>query len=202
MENINHKKIIFDLGAVIIDLKSESDWWKEDLFPNFNQEQLEKLFKEGFFHDFETGKISTTDFVKVMESIKINPDIAVEKAWNGILKTIPKHRIDLLNCLKENNQVYLLSNTNTIHTKTIHESLEFDFGMNIFDTIFDIQFYSQLVGMRKPNTEIYEHVQQTIGDSNSANFIFLDDKPENLIAPKKLGWQTILVDRDISELIA
>lgn len=202
MENINHKKIIFDLGAVIIDLKSESDWWKEDLFPNFNQEQLEKLFKEGLFHDFETGKISTADFLKVMEDIKINSVIAVEKAWNGILKTIPKHRIDLLYRLRENNQVYLLSNTNTIHTKTIHESLEHDFGVNIFDTIFDIQFYSQLVGMRKPDAEIYEHVQQSIGDSNSANFIFLDDKPENLVEPRKMGWQTILVDRDIFELIA
>lgn len=200
MKQLKNKHLIFDLGAVIIDLKSELNWWQEDMLTNFDNNELLNLFKQYFFRDFEKGLISVDEFLSTMQQIKTNDNISVEQAWNGILKTIPNHRIDLLKSLKENNKLYLLSNTNHIHFNYITNNIINDFGNNIFDSIFDIQFCSQNIGMRKPDDEIYHFVQNEI-NATANDFYFFDDKIENLSCPKQLGWNTILVDKDIAELI-
>lgn len=112
---------------------------------------------------------------------------------------IPKHRIELLYQLKKKYNLFLLSNTNDIHLDFILDYLHQHFGKNIFDDIFDFQYYSQKIGWRKPDKEIYELVIKT-AQIDPHNAYFFDDKKENLIEPQKLGIHTILVDRDISEL--
>lgn len=194
MQNI--QTIIFDLGAVIINLKTEQDWIDEDLMPNFNPTHLHDLQNANFFRNYETGKINSKDFIHELKNIALDKDISDEKIlthWNGILKDIPNHRVDLLNDLRQKYNLILLSNTNEIHINGIFDYMQEIFGKNILDENFSHCYYSQEVGIRKPDKEIYEYVLQN-ENLVAENCLFLDDKTENLIEPKKLGLQTLQIE--------
>jgi len=188
--------LIFDLGGVIINLKTEQNWLEEDLLPNFCTEKLQQLQQQQYFQQFETGKVSVPDFIHQLKEIAVDESItddAVIHHWNGILKDIPKHRVDLLAKLSEKYRLVLLSNTNHIHMDFIRKYMETEFGKDILCENFHACYYSQEIGLRKPHKEIYELVllQQRIKASES---LFLDDKPENLGQAEKLGIKTKLVD--------
>ena len=61
MQNI--QTLIFDLGGVIINLKTEQQWIDEDLLPNFQPEKFQLLQQQQYFKLFETGNVSVTDFI-------------------------------------------------------------------------------------------------------------------------------------------
>ena len=194
MQNI--QTLIFDLGGVIINLKTEIDWFEEDLIPNFQPKKLQQIQQHNFFQNFETGKISVEDFIQQLKSIGIDKFISDEEIirhWNGILLDIPQHRVDLLKQLSKKYKLILLSNTNHIHLNFIRSYMQDNFGEDILQNTFHHCYYSQEIGLRKPNKEIYEFVLQN-ENLQALNCIFFDDKKENLIEPEKLGIHTFLID--------
>ena len=194
MQNI--QTLIFDLGGVIINLKTEQEWLEEDLLPNFQPERLQLLQQQQYFQLFETGNVSVPDFKQQLKEIAVNKNITEEEVvhhWNGILKEIPKHRVDVLKQLSKKYKLILLSNTNHIHMDFIRNYMVAEFGKNILQENFHTCYYSQEIGLRKPHKEIYEFVLQQQGITASES-LFLDDKPENLSEPEKLGIHTFLVD--------
>ncbi len=194
MQNI--QTLIFDLGGVIINLKTEQEWQEEDLLPNFHPEKLQALQQQEYFQQFETGKVSVPDFIQQLKDIAVDESITddvVIHHWNGILKDIPSHRVDLLKKLAEKYRLVLLSNTNHIHMDFIRKYMQAEFGEDILQENFHTCYYSQEIGLRKPNKEIYEFVLKQQGVKASES-LFLDDKKENLTEPEKLGIQTFLVD--------
>ena len=194
MQNI--QTLIFDLGGVIINLKTEQEWLEEDLLPNFQPEKLQSLQQQQYFQQFETGNVSVPDFKQQLKEIAVNKNITEEEVvhhWNGILKEIPKHRVDVLKQLSKKYKLILLSNTNHIHMDFIRNYMVAEFGKNILQENFHTCYYSQEIGLRKPHKEIYEFVLQQQGITASES-LFLDDKPENLSEPEKLGIHTFLVD--------
>lgn len=195
--------IVFDFGGVIINLKSEKDWLLEDLYPNFQKEMLLQLHKASYFHDLETGKIAVDDFLHQMQMIAVDKNASLENIrqhWNAILKDIPSYRVELLQQLKQNYSLILLSNTNAIHTVAFEQYMEQTFGENILKSNFQMVYYSQEIGLRKPNSEIYEFVLEQ-HNLQPNEVLFFDDKNENLTVPKQLGWHTALVDKDITMLV-
>ena len=62
MQNI--QTLIFDLGGVIINLKTEQQWIDEDLLPNFQPEKFQLLQQQQYFQLFETGNVSVPDFIQ------------------------------------------------------------------------------------------------------------------------------------------
>lgn len=194
MQNI--QTLIFDLGGVIINLKTEQEWLEEDLLPNFQPEKLQSLQQQQYFQLFETGNVSVPDFKQQLKEIAVNKNITEEEVvhhWNGILKEIPKHRVDVLKQLSKKYKLILLSNTNHIHMDFIRNYMVAEFGEDILQGNFHTCYYSQEIGLRKPHKEIYEFVLQQQGITASES-LFLDDKPENLSEPEKLGIHTFLVD--------
>lgn len=194
MQNI--QTLIFDLGGVIINLKTEQEWLEEDLLPNFQPERLQLLQQQQYFQLFETGNVSVPDFKQQLKEIAVNKNITEEEVvhhWNGILKEIPKHRVDVLKQLSKKYKLILLSNTNHIHMDFIRNYMVAEFGEDILQGNFHTCYYSQEIGLRKPHKEIYEFVLQQQGITASES-LFLDDKPENLSEPEKLGIHTFLVD--------
>jgi len=194
MQNI--QTLIFDLGGVIINLKTEQEWLEEDLLPNFQPEKLQSLQQQQYFQQFETGNVSVPDFKQQLKEIAVNKNITEEEVvhhWNGILKDIPKHRVDVLKQLSKKYKLILLSNTNHIHMDFIRNYMVAEFGEDILQENFHTCYYSQEIGLRKPHKEIYEFVLQQQGITASES-LFLDDKPENLLEPEKLGIHTFLVD--------
>jgi epoxide hydrolase-like predicted phosphatase len=194
MQNI--QTLIFDLGGVIINLKTEQEWLEEDLLPNFQPEKLQSLQQQQYFQQFETGNVSVPDFKQQLKEIAVNKNITEDEVvhhWNGILKDIPKHRVDVLKQLSKKYKLILLSNTNHIHMDFIRNYMVAEFGEDILQENFHTCYYSQEIGLRKPHKEIYEFVLQQQGITASES-LFLDDKPENLSEPEKLGIHTFLVD--------
>ena len=164
------------------------------LLPGLDQElqKLNHLKEENFFDDFEKGKFSAEEFLSKLKSITINSDIKNEtiiKAWNNILLDIPAHRVSIIQQLKTKYKLILLSNTNSIHTQKFTEDMLENFGEDILHKYFNTVYYSQEIGYRKPEKEIYNFVMEQ-QQLNPKNILFLDDKSENLEIPKALGWQT------------
>ena len=194
MQNI--QTLIFDLGGVIINLKTEQEWLEENLMPNFHSEKIKELQQHNFFPDFETGKIAVPDFIQQLKGIAIKQEISEEEVihhWNGMLKNIPIYRVRLLKKLSQKYRLILLSNTNHIHMDFIRKYMLAEFGDDILKSNFHTCYYSQEIGLRKPNKEIYEFVLQQQGIQASES-LFLDDKMENLIEPEKIGIQTLSID--------
>jgi FMN phosphatase YigB (HAD superfamily) len=176
MQNI--QTLIFDLGGVIINLKTEQEWLEEDLLPNFQPEKFQSLQQKQYFQQFETGNVSVPDFKQQLKEIAVNKNITEDEVvhhWNGILKDIPKHRVDVLKQLSKKYKLILLSNTNHIHMDFIRNYMMAEFGEDILQENFHTCYYSQEIGLRKPHKEIYEFVLQQQGIKASES-LFLDDK--------------------------
>ncbi|MDB5227798.1 MAG: HAD-superfamily hydrolase, subfamily variant 3 [Bacteroidota bacterium] len=196
--------IIFDLGGVIINVKQDKLWWEQDILPYFNREKLEELYLQNFFKFFEAGKITPAEFVRQLKEIAIDDTITNEKIirhWNAQLKDIPEERVELLRSLKNNYQLILTSNTNDFHLKAIKKYTEEKFGEDILENIFHACYFSHEVGIRKPHKDFFDLIIKK-QNLQPESCLYIDDKQENLVEPSTMGITTLLVDREVTELLA
>ena len=149
------KNLLFDLGNVIIDIDVEGALGRlEKLF----RADADRTFIEKAFHDYECGRISTELFLNAMlkQSHRSVQALDVIEAWNSMLISIPPQRLHMLRSLKENYNVYLLSNTNALHLDWVYNYLERDHAVTEFEKDhFHQAFYSHLIGDRKPKPSIF-----------------------------------------------
>lgn len=198
------KNIIFDLGGVLlnIDYYKTKNSFLELGFSNFD-EMYTQYSADTLFSDLETGKISNDDFlerlVKAAEG-KINSD-QIRKAWNAMLLDFRVPSLDFLEELSKNYRLYLLSNTNAIHIEAFKEIFTRETGKPSLDAYFTKAYYSNLVGFRKPNEDIFEFILKDAG-INATETLFIDDSYNNIEAAKKLGFRThlLLAEEKIEEL--
>ncbi len=181
------KNILFDFGAVLIPLDESLT------FKAFEELGVkEELFdQKDIFMAYEKGKISTEEFLEKIQPFffrKIfKPDLA--KAWNALLpEPLPEENIMLLQRLKKEYQLILLSNTNDLHIKTIKEAAG-PFKYNKFLRQFNKVYYSQEIGMRKPDEEIYQEVIQDLGIMPEET-LYIDDNKTNIDSGEKLKFNT------------
>ena len=79
--------LIFDLGNVIINLKPDDNWQKHDMFTLFDAKKLQELQSTLFFNNYETGKISSADFILQLKDVAMNvaiSDAEIKNAWNAL----------------------------------------------------------------------------------------------------------------------
>lgn len=190
MERI--KNLIFDFGGVIcnIDHKKLELKFRELGITNFDK-LYSKAIQNNLFEDLETNKISAAEFRNKIRKIlgKNVSDFEVDNTWNAIISNIPKERISLLESLKSNYRIFLLSNTNIIHYNYFLKIFQNQYGYYSFDDIFEKSYFSFQIGLRKPNLDIYEYVlkEQNLKPSKT---LFIDDSPQNLKPAKQLGIKT------------
>ena len=89
-----------------------------------------------------------------LEKSNTNDSELIKKAWNSILLNIPQERVDLLKKLSSKYKIFLLSNTNSIHLKEIISSYGEKKWTNFIGLFTDVYFSNQ-IGMRKPNEDIF-----------------------------------------------
>lgn len=157
-------------------------------------EMVEQYWQHENFHAYERGKISDEEFKAFLRDhfdIKAS-DEALHTAWNAMILDIPTERLNLLNKLKEDYQLFLLSNTNNIHLQRVNEVFV-PLNGEVLDDYFYQAYYSHQMGMRKPDREIYDKV---IADHqlNPETTLFLDDNKGNLEGAKSVGLQTYWVE--------
>jgi putative hydrolase of the HAD superfamily len=119
-------------------------------------------------------------------------DAELDGCWNAMLLDIPVEKIKLLQDLKTKYKTFLLSNTNSIHLESFTRRLQVDHRLNNLDELFHRVYYSQLLGMRKPDVEIYKYVLEKNG-LKSDETIFLDDNPDNIQGAARAGIHTFFV---------
>lgn len=204
------KNLIFDIGDVIIDIdypttiaefqKLMSDDKTVDFSNIVSYNKQNKIFDL-----FETGKLSAPQFREELRKFlkKDASDEEINRAWNSILIAYPQQKFDLLKELQTRYSVFALSNINEIHVDALNLAAKEKLAVNLFSDFFHRAYYSNEVGFRKPEKEIYELIL-TKENLIAEETFFVDDKIENIEAAKQFGIQAYqLKDRNkLHDLLA
>ena len=185
------KNILFDLGGVLfhIDYMRTIDAFKKlgitDFDKHFTQHQQNDLFDS-----FETGKISSSIFVKELQ--KSLPDCSHQEiinAWNAMLIGLPQEHLKLLENLAKKYRLFLLSNANQIHIQFVNEYLQRNLNINSINQFFEKAYFSQEIGMRKPLKSTFEWVLKDANIS-AKETLFIDDTTQHIEGAKQAGLKT------------
>lgn len=187
------KNIIFDLGGVIldIDIQKTAEAFREMGIPSFS-EMFTQHYSNNLFVQLETGAISPEAFYEAFrnETGMSLADDAIKDAWNALLLDFRKPSLEWLDSIKDKYQIFLFSNTNQIHHDAFIEKYQQQTGKSDFDAYFRKAYYSQQIGMRKPDLAPFLHILQ---EQNlvAAETLFIDDTIKNIIAAQQAGMQTV-----------
>lgn len=193
------KNIIFDLGGIFIDIDYAAT---REAFINLGLTDIDKLYQQDFvsdlFENLEIGAISEDDFYdglrKTSQLSLTNHQI--ETAWNKMLGSFWGKRLQLAKQLKENHQVFLLSNTNIIHYKAFQNVFSLQFPENSLESHFHQAYYSHQMGLRKPNAECYLKIIQD-HQLNISETLFIDDTLKNIEGAKLIDLITFHFTNDL-----
>ncbi|MBT8380036.1 MAG: HAD family phosphatase [Ignavibacteria bacterium] len=181
-----YSAIVFDLGNVLLPF----DYTKtikrmNSLEPGLGDNFYEFYNKNYHIHrDFEKGKISEADFIKIMLSVVDNKlDAETFCDYYSDIFSLNKNVISLLPDLKKNYKLFLLSNTDSIHKRYRWEKYDF---LKFFDHII----LSFEVGAVKPEKSIYRSVEKVSAFPSGEHF-YIDDIQEYVDAAKELGWDAV-----------
>ncbi len=203
MLNYQNKAIIFDLGAVLLNLDFQKTLSGFEALTN-RKLSKEIFFEVDFFLEFEKGNISSAEFrngIRKWLSTQAT-DFQIDTAWNALLLDFPLERIALLKKLGKTNRIFLLSNTNEIHKLAfdeIYEQTVRPFYAQSFDSLFEKAYYSHELRDRKPNASIYQKVLEMNGLEVS-NTIFIDDNRENILGARSIGIESVHLEAPLTIL--
>lgn len=199
----NFKNLVFDLGNVIIDIDYQlpiAEFQKlvpADSGLNFSS-IVSYSTQHKIFDLFEKGQITVPQFRNELRQF-LKQDVLdsdIDLAWNSILLTYPKPKFDMLLDLKKRYRTFALSNINELHVDAIDAVARQKFGVSKFADFFHAAYYSNEVGYRKPEPQVYEILLRAENLKPEETF-FVDDKLENIEAARALGIQAYhLAERD------
>ena len=198
------KNIIFDLGGVLlnIDYNKTAQAFQQLGVTNFDE--LYSQYKANpLFEELETGKISEAAFYQAIEQYcrPATSQKDIENAWNAMLLSFRTESLDFLVSLKDRYNLFLLSNTNSIHLKAFQQIFTTETGKASLDNYFTKCYYSHIIQMRKPYMDVYQFVLQE-GNMNAEETLFIDDSINNVNTAKELGMQVhhLLATEKIEDL--
>lgn len=196
------RNIILDLGGVIIDLDYRRT---ADAFIRLGMAGFDEVYSKArqtsFFDDFEKGFLDANTFrgdlrKHLPENIS---DEEIDRAWNSMLIGVPPKRIEWLRQLGRHYRLFLLSNTNVIHIASFTEMLSRELDGFKIEELFENTYYSCLLGMRKPDREIFQHVIHENGLDPSKT-LFVDDSIQHVDGALKTGISAEWLNLEAGEL--
>jgi putative hydrolase of the HAD superfamily len=194
------KHIILDLGGVILNIDYKLT---EQAFIDLGVQNFSQLYSQAqqtnLFDDFEIGKIGTDQFIKAIQNIAGIPlkDEDIVNAWNAMLLDFPLRRLQLLQQLQLHYDMVLLSNTNEIHEEAFNRILMEQNGIPNIGVFFDKVYLSHRIGMRKPDTAVYQRILDDTG-FDASHTLFIDDSPQHVEGARKAGIQGIYLEKGMS----
>jgi epoxide hydrolase-like predicted phosphatase len=194
------KAIFLDLGDLLLTLHRDRVKQK---FRELGAQNVDTLFEDAeikaLYQRYEEG-MTTQDFRDAFKR-KLNlpniTDTQFNDAWNAMLGEIPQERLDFIRNLKSQGyEVFLLSNNNGLHYGEVQRR----YG-DVFNELFDRQYYSHHLQMVKPNQTIFEHVLR-LNNLKPNEAFFADDRSENIETARSLGMHVMqtTVNRPVQEL--
>ncbi|MEJ6754122.1 MAG: HAD-IA family hydrolase, partial [Flavobacteriales bacterium] len=151
------------------------------------------------FDDFEKGKIKPEEFIssfKESENLKIK-EIDFINAWNAMLLEIPVKKLEFIDALKKDYNVFLLSNTNEIHISKFEDDLKKNNMLNQFYKCFDKVYYSSRMGKRKPDENCFKQVLEE-NQLVPQQTLFIDDSVQHIKGAKRIGIETFHLEKNKS----
>lgn len=190
-DNLIIRNIILDLGGVVLDIDYNltlKAFEKHGLTLN---DHSTFTGSNELFNQFECGLIKPDTFRQEFNQLyEVNFSTQeFDYAWNALLLSWDSERLNLIEQLKRNYRVYLLSNTNIIHFNHYNRLLVEETGKELKDYFHKV-YLSFEMGIRKPQVEIFSRVLSENGLTPSET-LFVDDSYEHVRAAQKLGIQTI-----------
>jgi glucose-1-phosphatase len=189
------KNIIFDLGGVIINIRYQNALEAlQKLSRNQRAIEFTQQEQSQLFDDYETGRISDQVF---REGLRRHYDIEagdaeIDAAWNSLLLDIPAERIALLQELGRKYRLFLLSNTNAIHLVRFTQIVADNFPIPSLESLFEKTYYSHLVGQRKPDAPVFEHILEQ-HQLNREETLFIDDSIQHIEGANQVGIRTLFL---------
>ncbi len=175
------KNIIFDLGGVLLDLDIQGSMHQfEALGAKDLQKQIHKYGSQGIFGQLEHGEIDEDAFFEGLRTLlkeEVSND-ELKSAWNIIIKDFPLYRMQMIDRLKDQYNLYVLSNTSILHAN-VFEGLFYERMGKEMQTVFKQIFYSHEMGISKPKPGIYQKLIQESG-INPSETVFIDDSEANI----------------------
>lgn len=187
--------IIFDFGGVVIDIDPQITVKK---LHEMGFEDVDKFKSPEFIDDivrkFERGIFTPEVFRERLRAfLKMDiTDQQVDDAWNALIYDIPAERIEVLEEVKKNYKIFLLSNSNEIHYDIYVRDLQLRFGYREFDSLFDKSYFSFDTHLSKPDPEAYEFLMYQ-HDLVPEKTLFIDDNEKNIKTARTLGLKTYLL---------
>jgi len=111
-------------------------------------------------------------------------DQEIDAAWNQLLIGLFPRRLELLQEVRKQWQIALLSNTNPIHTEAIFTRYP------ALPHLFEEVILSYQVGFRKPEPAIFQLATHLL-NAAPEQILFVDDVQENIQAAAEQGFQTL-----------
>lgn len=188
------ENIIFDFGGVIyrINEKLATKRFRElSKYPDLFIKKIQNFNNNRLFLDYQLGFISSQNFrQKCKDEFYLSiSDIDFDEAWNKTLIGLHPLSEMFIKEIKNKFKIVLLSNTNEIHYNHFKNECQ-----TIFND-FDALFFSYIIQLAKPNIEIYDYVIRKMDFKPQAT-LFIDDSINNILAAKKYGLKTILVEKN------
>jgi putative hydrolase of the HAD superfamily len=177
---------LFDLGGVLIDFAGFDELCP--LIPgNLRRSEIrERWISSPSVQRFERGEISSSQFARgvVRElEISLSPDQFITAFVEWARGPYPGARA-LLGRIPSDFRLCCLSNSNHLHTPLHRRSME---------PLLDGYYFSEELGLVKPDREIFEHVVGDLGVS-PGHIVFFDDTPINVAAATDVGMSAYEVE--------
>jgi putative hydrolase of the HAD superfamily len=146
-------------------------------------EQMQPVFKQLSQLGYESGRIGTPEFLAELNRL-LKTDIELPEFTEMWTHTFSENAemAELMQQLKKQAPLYLLSNTNEVHYEWIQE--RFNVRRH-----FAYEILSYKVGSAKPDEPIYRHVFTQSGFAPELTFM-TDDLADNIKTARKLGMKT------------
>ncbi len=183
------KNIIFDLGGVIINLDYKLTIREFRALGMTDDEKVYSQFSQlPWFDKYDTGGISSDKFVEELGKM-LDPGTTKDQiihAWNAMLLDFPKERAELLLELKKHYRLFLLSNTNDLHLEYYLPRIRGWYGAEGLKQFFENDYYSHIIGKRKPDTETFQFVLRE-NNLNASETFFIDDTLQHVEGARNTG---------------
>lgn len=177
------RNVVFDIGWVFVHLNHgpflEFLSEHEVEIPN-----LHSVLSRVALWDHECGRLPGRELLERFASLARRPmDLAqAHESWVDVFDYQPA-MVELAHRLSERYRVYLLSNIGDLHWAHLSRV----YGLH---RIGHGALPSFLAGVMKPDEGIYAEAERRFA-LGPAETVFIDDRPENILAARRRGWQGI-----------
>jgi len=163
-----------------------------------------KQQQQNIFNSFEKGEVTSKEFIEYIKKkvrLKIS-DKQIIDSWNAMLLDLPQHRFDFIQSINKKYNIYLLSNTNSIHISEFKKIIDKNIGYKKFIKSFKKVYLSSEIGLRKPDKKCFNCV---LNENNllADETLFIDDSIQHINGAKQVGLKTyhLLNGEDIALVI-